>query len=803
MSAGDRPAGSRTHGSPETIIWAEQIRGLYSRSAFGALASALAASVLCAVLWPVSRPGLLVIWLASLSVLLLSRLVLARVFRRLQPAEDQISAWGYAFIALSTLTAACWGTAGSLLLPGDELHQVFVGFVIAGIAAGAISTLAGSTLVYTAFLLPLVTPFIVTIWRIGDGIHEAMAALGVTFGLVMILVSERLSRSIRQTVELRIRNSALVEELSRSKSELESAYSALQVEVAERRVTQQVLSKSEERLRLHAEQAPLAFVEWDLGFRVTDWNPAAERIFGYARADVLGRTASDLIACPDTCDEVASSWHRMLKDRAAGVMTMTNRTRSGARVICDWHYAPLVDASGRVASLLTFAVDVTNSRLIEERLEYLAYHDTVTGLPNRSAFRDRLAAAVEVAATSDEPVSVLLFDLDHFKVINETMGHELGDRLLALVGQRLSERLPGDAFLSRFGGDEFGVVLRAPPGASAVTEVAQGILDCFLSALVVEGREVFLAASIGIAVYPADSTDVDGLLKCADSAMYQAKRQGRNTFQFYSADLTRRSVTRVAVENGLRRAIERDELVLYYHPLIDVVSGAVTGVEALLRWRHPERGLVPPLQFIPVAEDSGLIVPIGEWVLRRACTELREWGRQGGPSLRLSVNLSPRQFGSERLVAAVVQILGETGFDPSRLELEITESVLMDESGRVRTALQQFKGMGITIAIDDFGTGYSSLGYLKHLPVDVLKVDRSFVRDVPADLDDVAIVRAVIGMARNLRLRTVAEGVESQEQLMFLRSEGCDEVQGFLFGEPAEGPEALRRIMLRAKLARL
>jgi diguanylate cyclase (GGDEF)-like protein len=395
----------------------------------------------------------------------------------------------------------------------------------------------------------------------------------------------------------------------------------------------------------------------------------------------------------------------------------------------------------------------------------------------------------------------MLLDVDNFKAVNDTMGHEVGDALLKDIATRLHGCARESDTIARFGGDEFAVVLEDLAEPSKAFAVAQKILDAFIPPFVVKGAEVYLASSIGVTFYPSDGEDLDALLKNADSAMYHAKAQGRNNYQFYSAELTERAQVRLGMETSLRRGLERDEFRLHFQPKVELASGRVTGVEALLRWEGRDLVTVAPNDFIPIAEESGLILPIGDWALRTACAEVKRWHDEGLAGLRLAVNLSSRQFRHKRLVASIASILEETGFDATCLEFEITESVLMDLDNEVSEVLGKIKDMGISISIDDFGTGYSSLSYLKRFPIDTLKIDRSFVRDVPADLDDVAIVRAIIAMARSLRMRTVAEGVEQEDQMRFLRAEGCGEMQGFFYSRPLPSEEILRLLKLKARIA--
>ncbi|MEK7435293.1 MAG: EAL domain-containing protein [Pseudomonadota bacterium] len=423
-------------------------------------------------------------------------------------------------------------------------------------------------------------------------------------------------------------------------------------------------------------------------------------------------------------------------------------------------------------------------RQAEERVHHLAHYDELTGLPNRSTFSQRLSHALAQARRNSKSLAVLFIDLDRFKNINDTLGHEAGDNVLVEIAQRLQGCLREGDTVGRLGGDEFVVLIEALPEPMQVAAVAQKILGAAIKPFVIESQEFHLSASIGISTYPDDSEDMQGLLKSADIAMYRAKEQGRNNYQFYSALMNIHTVERLALESDLRRALERGEFLLHYQPKIDIASGRVTGMEALLRWQRPGHGLVAPMQFIPLAEETGLIVPIGAWVLKTACARNKAWQDQGLPPLRVAVNLSVRQFAHESLLQDVGQVLAETGLDPAGLELDITESMVMHDPEHAVKLLGSLKQMGIHISMDDFGTGYSSLAYLKRFPIDSLKIDRSFMRDIPGDSDGAAIAHAIIAMARSLRLKVIAEGVEREEQLHFLREHECDEMQGYLFSKP-------------------
>jgi diguanylate cyclase (GGDEF)-like protein/PAS domain S-box-containing protein len=420
----------------------------------------------------------------------------------------------------------------------------------------------------------------------------------------------------------------------------------------------------------------------------------------------------------------------------------------------------------------------------EEKLRFVATHDALTGLPNRVMFGQRLDHALVQAQRHRRRLAVLFLDLDRFKLINDTLGHEFGDVLLREVARRLRDSLRASDTVARLGGDEFVVLLEDLPEALTVATVAQKIIAAVGERHVLAGREYHVTASVGASTFPDDAADAPTLLKNADIAMYRAKEQGRNTFQFYSSQLNLHSAQRLNLESGLRRAIEREEFILHYQPQVDVRTGRITGAEALVRWLHPELGLLPPGRFISIAEESGLIVPIGHWVLRTACAAQRAWTDRGLPPLRLAVNLSARHFMRNDLVRDISAALADTGGDPGRLELEITETSVMEDPERVVALLHQIRDIGVSVAIDDFGTGHSSLAYLKRFPVDNLKIDRSFISDVPADKNNVAITQAVIAMGHSLGMRVIAEGVETRAQLNFLLAQKCDEYQGYFFSKP-------------------
>lgn len=467
--------------------------------------------------------------------------------------------------------------------------------------------------------------------------------------------------------------------------------------------------------------------------------------------------------------------------------------KSGA---ADYLIKGKIDASALEHSI-RYAIE---RKKAEERILFLAYYDSLTNLPNRILFKDRLNQTLSVARRYQRLLAILFLDLDNFKRINDTLGHSVGDELLKQVADRLSNcirksdsvsRYSTDEFdtvVARLGGDEFTILLTEIAQLHDAMKVAQRILDAIAQPCDIEGQEVFVTASIGIAIYPIDGEDVDTLLKNCDTAMYHAKNEGRNNYKFYEQSLNKTALDSLTLENDLRKALDKQEFMVYYQPRIDIRTKNVVGFEALIRWQHPQKGMVPPLQFIPMAEENGLIVPIGEWILHVACRQNKAWQSEGFAPIFLSVNLSGKQFKQQNLIKTVEQALSETALDPKYLELEITESIIQDTKSTAEI-LSELRKLGLKISVDDFGTGYSSLSYLRRFPVDALKIDRSFVKDATKDTDSAAIVKAIIAMSHCLKLRVVAEGVETEEQLKFLSAEGCDEFQGYLVSPPLPAEE--------------
>jgi diguanylate cyclase (GGDEF)-like protein/PAS domain S-box-containing protein len=528
-------------------------------------------------------------------------------------------------------------------------------------------------------------------------------------------------------------------------------------------------------------------------------NSAFESVTGYAREEAVGGKPNMLKSGLQSAAFYQRLWQTILRGEPFQDV-FVNRRKDGTLYYEEKSITPLLDDNGRITHFVSTAKDITERMQVKERLNYLAHYDPLTAMPNRSLFMERLGRAIAGAARTASCAGVIYLDLDRFKVVNDTLGHDAGDSLLRLVADRLRACVRETDTVSRLGGDEWAVLIENA-AAQELPAIAGKILNALAQPLEVATHEVFPTASIGVSVFPDDGTDGHTLLKHAEVAMYRAKHDGRNSYQFFDRAMTEQAHERLRLESSLRRALERDEFVLHYQPQIDIAGGEVIGVEALLRWQHPKRGLVPPLEFIPLLEDTGLITEVGNWVITTACRQAAAWHASGLHRQPIAVNLSAKQLQRQDIADVVRSSMEQAGLDPSSgpLELELTESLLMEDVQTTIAKLQQLNQLGVSLSIDDFGTGYSSLAYLKRFPIRTLKIDRAFVRDIARDPDDEAIVSAVIAMAHNLKLSVIAEGVETEEQLDFLRRHGCDAMQGFLVSEPLPA-ESLAELLAHRRL---
>jgi diguanylate cyclase (GGDEF)-like protein/PAS domain S-box-containing protein len=554
-----------------------------------------------------------------------------------------------------------------------------------------------------------------------------------------------------------------------------------------RRRSEAALRESEERYRTLFERNQAGVFRTSIAGVILDCNDAFARILGFAaRGECLGKSM---------LHHYRDLWQRtelLQKMRAHGSLADEEVPLKRFDGAPAWVLANAIlraPREGELEVLEGTVIDITQRKIAERQIVHQAYHDTLTGLPNRMLFYDRLTQALSLARRDRSALAVLFLDLDQFKLVNDTLGHAAGDRLLIEIARRLQNALRESDTVARVGGDEFTLLLRHIEEGNDAAYAAQKILAAIARPAEIDGQRLYLTTSIGISVFPADGEEAEALLINADIAMYRAKELGRNRFELCTPAMNAKSVARLTLERDLRLAVERGELTLHYQPQVRIATGLAVGVEALLRWNHPERGLVRPAEFIGVAEETRLILPIGEWVLRAACEQAREWHRDGCPGLRVAVNLSALQFQERSLVAAVKEILDDTGVDPDLLVLEITESAAMHDAQLTVEVLAMLRGMGLRVAIDDFGTGHASLSYLRQFPIDSLKIDRAFVSDLETSREGSAIINAIVGLAHGLDLEVIAEGVETPGQLRFLAERGCEEYQGFLISEPLSSAE--------------
>ncbi|MBI5428096.1 MAG: EAL domain-containing protein [Nitrospinae bacterium] len=549
-------------------------------------------------------------------------------------------------------------------------------------------------------------------------------------------------------------------QLAKAQAELQSLNDRLEEKIKERT---RELEASQTNLRRLIEKNPDGIVVVDSRKNVRFVNPVAERFLG-GKAMEFQKWLREFRLDGETGHEM-----EIHPDKGHAVLLEARAVKT------EWEGEP---------SFLVILRDITERRKAEATIRRMAFYDDLTGLPNRALLIDRLEHCLKQAKRENKMLAVIALGLDNFKTINDTLGHSFGDLLLKAMARRLEQSIRKGDTVSRFGGDAFVLLLSAVGSVGEITHMASRIQEIIQPSFIIEDRELFVTASFGIAFFPEDGAEPQTLIKNADIALYRAKESGRNTYQMFTATMNERIVARMELESRLRKAQQKEELEIHYQPQVDLATGRIIGMEALIRWPHPERGMVPPAKFIPVAEETGLIVPIGEWVLRKSCEQGKRWEKDGFPGLRMGVNVSARQFQGNNLVHTVEKVLRETGLPPHCLELEITESLLMKDADSAVDVLGKLNKLGVSLSIDDFGTGYSSLSYLRNLPISTLKIDQSFIREVARNVSDSNIVRAIVNLGQGLNLKLIAEGVETREQVEFLRNIKCDEIQGYYFSKP-------------------
>ena len=795
---------------------------LYANARSGELISLVVAALLAVARWPEMGTQRAGGWFAAMLIVLLARGSLRRRFAGRDPGAADSRWWGGAFIAGSTLTGLVWGLAAQMLLTSPALNESFiVVLAIAGMTSAAVPYLAPVPLAFHLYaagaVLPAATRFLVgdtpLFFSIGAmmviylmGVQRSAHLFGRWLRRARYLTREASGRATE--LESMARELAAAHEHSQSETarrlELERSRADLEAEInaslstlvdertAELRQTLSAMTATREQLNSALAAGRLALFEVDTATREVKLSEHwSQMLGGPASATITTLHELLLLTHPDDRPAIRRAYREVLRGtRNAYVVDHRVRDKQG-RWLWIESRARVVSRAENACSLILVGTncDISARKEDEGRLRHQAYHDPLTGLANRTFLRERLQEMIYRAERQQHMLAVLCLDLDHFKVINDSNGHAAGDELLRAAAARLSNSVRQGDVVVRLGGDEFAVLLEGPLHTDAIAVIARKILGRISTPITVNEREHVLSTSIGVSCFPTDGRTPDELLTRADLAMYSAKEAGRNDFRFFTAALHEQIQEKALLMAGLQSAITAQQLWLAYQPRVDSHTGLVLGVEALLRWSHPQLGEIEPERFIPLAEQTGVIVQLGEWALRTACGQLRRWCEAGVALERVAVNLSMRQLLEPDLVERVVDILNEHSLAPQQLELEITESMAMQHPELVLDTLARFDQLGVRIGLDDFGTGYSSLAYLKRFPIDDLKIDRAFVSGVPHDAEDVAIARAILALARSLGLTPVAEGVETVEQRDFLQSEGCREMQGYLFGEPRPASE--------------
>jgi diguanylate cyclase (GGDEF)-like protein/PAS domain S-box-containing protein len=798
------PRKDDTPADPETVdnaLQLEQLRLLFRFSVVGHLATLLVIFILGGILWQdLARPALFM-WFVATTLTAIGRYLLYKAFLNRDPPPEEARMWEGRFIGGTILAGVCWAIIGSFLLPDATriFQRLSVVMLVTLLMTGAVAYYAPHRFAYKIMAFFGLVPLAVTLGMSGDRNQMFLSGMILVLAAMLPYVHDRVHKALVESLTTRRTRDSLSTELVAERSRLKEANAALREESSERRKAQQSELLAAQKLRIHFERTPLAVLEWDPKGRITEWNPAAEAIFGHPAGDAIGKPMALLLAAEDERKNAETMCRELLETGEGNKATLTNVTRGGRTIYCEWYNTPLLGADGRVSGFASLVHDVTERLNTERTIHYMAHHDALTGLPNRRLMQDRLNQAIMSARRKQRHVAVLFLDLDRFKVVNDTLGHDTGDFILKDVARRLVACVREGDTVSREGGDEFVMILPDLERPEHARVVADKILTDLARPVEIGGQEIHVTPSIGISHYPNDATDVHQLLKHADNAMYQAKDAGRNTVRFFTNDLNFLLSKRLEIEGRLRKAIENEEFFLRYQPQVDIASGRICGMEALIRWNDPQKGEIFPKDFIFVAEELGLIVPIGEWVFRTACKQIRQWTDDGLPQVTVSINISPRQFMSRKLVSTLLQIVRETGANPRLIELEITETMIMRNVEQSIETLSRLRSVGMQVAVDDFGVGYSSLSQLKRLPASSMKIDRSFIMNVPDDASSGSITEAIIAMAKRLKLRCIAEGVETRQQLDFLRANHCEAFQGYLFSRPVTALEATA--MLKAQAA--
>ncbi|MBV1813774.1 EAL domain-containing protein [Pseudomonas viridiflava] len=801
----------------------ERTRLLYQGSLLPTLFMFLNGLVCAWLLWGAERYLLVWIWLGWLSALVCLRIIQVAAFEAASRERQAQPVWRRMFLMGACVSGLTLAAAAVVLVPVENFEQqawVF-GLIGAAILSASVAY-AVSISAFLVFSLSCLLPPILYLFWGGDIPFRGWGWLGLILLFALSVVAWQVNRLLERSLLRRFQNQALIEHLQQAQATSDALNTELAHEIDQRREAErglreaqigledrvaqrtleleeanQALSKSPPRLAATVfDAASEGIVIFDPDYCILTVNQAFSRVSGYQPEDVIGRRVTDIASSRDARRHFQAI-HQSLEQTGRWQGELVEARKNG-ELYPQWLQLNVVrDKAGNLSHIVGFFSDLSSRRAAEERMRYLAYFDELTGLANRSLFNERLREARERVRSGGRSLALLHINLDRFKLLNESLGHEIADQLLRHVARRLSSAMPEADTIARLSGDEFAVLFDGYSNLSSLARVTNRLLGKLRVPLSVAGHELVISASVGISLLSDSAREVSALVSQANMAMQHAKHLGGNNFQFFTQSLQASTLERLQLEIQLRRAVDEQQLQVFYQPKLCLRTGRLDSAEALVRWHHPQRGMVAPGEFIGLAEETGLISAIGEFVLRQACWQACEWQRQGMAPIRVSVNLSVHQLRQGKLVSLVRQVLEETGLAPQWLELELTESQLLDSVEHIIVTFQQLRDLGVKLAIDDFGTGYSSLSYLRRFPVDYVKIDRAFISGLGDGTEDAAIIQAIISMAHSLGLKVVAEGVENQSQLEFLRSHGCDEVQGYLISRPIEAT-AMAGILLQS-----
>jgi diguanylate cyclase (GGDEF)-like protein/PAS domain S-box-containing protein len=814
---------------------AEQVALLYRNAPFAYVITIMCAALLCWVQRAFISTEILLVWLLCVCSLTVVRSMLVLGFYRACPNLNDASRWGHYYLITTVFSGLLWGSAAIFLFPAESLaHQGVVAVVLSGISAGAVPMLASIREVFLVFMWLTLTPLALRLFAVGHELTIILGILTIFFVMGMLISSQRLNRSIVRSLNLRFQNEALFKNLERDKAEADRLNCVLLTQIDERERVEQALrtreaelhdltdqleqrvtartrelqveieerKRAENNLRLRSralEQSGSMVLITDRANIIEYVNPHILDMTGYTQNELLANNVQMLDYPADECGfsemlaetlRIGRNWRGELRIRKKG----------GKSYWSLLSISPMQEEDHRTTHLVVVGEDLTQIKDNQARMEQLAFYDTLTGLANRRLFKDRLEQALVSVRREHKALALLQLDVDHFKRINDTLGHDAGDYLLQTVARRLIACVRQQDTVARLGGDEFIVLLTKIDEARDAGQVADKIISSLRQPIRLPTQEVIITISLGITVAPDDGHETHKLMKHVDLALYRAKQQGRNTYRFFVEDMNRQALQRLTLEYELHQALEQERFTIHYQPVVHLVDRHVVDLEALVRWHHPELGLVAPDQFIKVAEQTGLILPLGEWILSQVCRD-QALLRNAYPELgRVMVNLSSRQFLDPSLLQFLARLFTETGCDAKWLGLEITEELLMKESKKGLKVLTLLQDLGIALSIDNFGKGYSSLSYLKQLPIDSLKIDRSFAGNIAENVHNQSITSALIALGQKLGFQVLAEGIETYAHLAFLQKNDCHYGQGFLFGPPMPLTETLSFLSKRPKL---